>query len=137
MVFVFSTKPQLPVAPIKKPPAKGRPIDGTGVDFSLMKNQLEEEKRARRRAETSLKLLRAKYQEAEKKLESTNQRINQAVLAQQKANKNDEGPLRAYSKLQRKTLQRIGLGTISNKQSFGLATVTILLGLTAIIGRVE
>ena len=136
---MFSTQPNFPTPPVGNPPVKVKPGDqgGSSVDFSFMNNQLEEAKRARRRAEDSLKALRREHEDAKKQLEEVDKRINAAVLAQQKANKNDEGPLRAYSKLQRKTLQRIGLGTISNKQSFGLAAVTILLGLTAIIGRVE
>ncbi len=136
---MYSTAPSLPTTPVGgNPPVKAKPGEGgASVDFSLMNTQLEEAKRARRRAEDSLKALRKEHENARKQLEEVDKRINQAVLAQQKANKNDEGPLRAYSKLQRKTLQRIGLGTISNNQSFGLAAVTILLGLTAIIGRVE
>lgn len=135
---MYSTAPSLPTPPMGNPPVKAKPGEGgTSVDFSLMNTQLEEAKRARRRAEDSFKALQKEHANAKKQLEEVDKRINAAVLAQQRTNKNDEGPLRAYSKLQRKTLQRIGLGAINNKQSFGLAAVTILLGLTAIIGRVE
>lgn len=125
--------PSLPVGPDKQP---SKPGNGTSVDFSLINAQLEEAKRGKARADQAYKALLAEHKQAKKQLENVDQRINEALMAQRKL-QYEEGPFKSYSKLQRKTLQRVGLGTISNKQSFGLAAVTILLGLTAIIGRVE
>lgn len=109
---------------------------GSNVDLSYMLQQVEEAKRGKARADQLSKTLRADLKEAKKQLENVDKRINEALISQRKL-QYEEGPFKSYSKLQRKTLQRIGLGTVSNKQSFGLAAITILLGITAIIGRVE
>lgn len=109
---------------------------GSNVDLSYMLQQVEEAKRGKARADQLSKTLRADLKEAKKQLENVDKRINEALMSQRKL-QYEEGPFKSYSKLQRKTLQRVGLGTISNKQSFGLAAITILLGITAIIGRVE
>ena len=109
---------------------------GSNVDLSYMLQQVEEAKRGKARADQLSKTLRADLKEAKKQLENVDKRINEALISQRKL-QYEEGPFKSYSKLQRKTLQRVGLGTVSNKQSFGLASITILLGITAIIGRVE
>ncbi len=109
---------------------------GSNVDLSYMLQQVEEAKRGKARADQLSKTLRADLKEAKKQLENVDKRINEALISQRKL-QYEEGPFKSYSKLQRKTLQRVGLGTVSNKQSFGLAAITILLGITAIIGRVE
>lgn len=118
------------------PPVKAKPGTGTNVDLSYMTQQLEEAKRGKARADQAYKALMVDHKEAKKQLENVDKRINEALISQQKL-QYEEGPFKSYSKLQRKTLQRVGLGTVSNKQSFGLAAITILLGITAIIGRVE
>ena len=65
----------------------------------------------------------------------TDKKINLALKAQMK--KETLAPLQEYSRLQRNTLHTVGLGAMGNKTSFALAGITILLGITAIIGRVE
>tara|TARA_B100000900_G_scaffold415343_1_gene444893 strand:- start:638 stop:1090 length:453 start_codon:yes stop_codon:yes gene_type:complete len=109
---------------------------GSNVDLSYMNVQLEEAKRAASRANQAYKNLQAEHREAQKQLANMNKTINEAVLAQVK-NQDTDGPLKVYSKLQRRAVRSMGFGTISNKQSFGLAAITILLGVTAIIGRFE
>ena len=109
---------------------------GSNIDLSYMRQQVEEAKRGKARADQLSKTLRAELNEANRQLETVDKRINNALISQRKL-QYEEGPFKSYSKLQRKTLQRVGLGTVSNKQSFGLAAITILLGITAIIGRVE
>ena len=109
---------------------------GSSANQSVLLTQLEDAKRGKARADQLSKTLRADLNEAKKQLENVDKRINEALISQRKL-QYEEGPFKSYSKLQRKTLQRIGLGTVSNKQSFGLAAITILLGITAIIGRVE
>tara|TARA_B100001094_G_scaffold302567_1_gene329911 strand:+ start:229 stop:627 length:399 start_codon:yes stop_codon:yes gene_type:complete len=109
---------------------------GSNVDLSYMNVQLEEAKRAASRANQAYKNLQAEHRDAQKQLANMNKTINEAVLAQVKNNDTD-GPLKVYSKMQRRAVRSMGFGTISNKQSFGLAAITILLGITAIIGRVE
>ena len=109
---------------------------GSNVDLSYMRVQLEKARTAENRANQAYKALMVNHKEAQKQLENVDKRINEALISQQKL-QYEEGPFKSYSKLQRKTLQRVGLGTVSNKQSFSLAAITILLGITAIIGRVE
>lgn len=109
---------------------------GSSANQSVLLTQLEDAKRGKARADQLSKTLRADLNEAKKQLENVDKRINEALISQRKL-QYEEGPFKSYSKLQRKTLQRVGLGTVSNKQSFGLAAITILLGITAIIGRVE
>ena len=109
---------------------------GSNVDLSYMNVQLEEAKRAASRANQAYKNLQAEHREAQRQLANMNKTINEAVLAQVK-NQDTDGPLKVYSKLQRRAVKSMGFGTISNKQSFGLAAITILLGVTAIIGRFE
>ena len=109
---------------------------GNNVDHSLMNVQLEEAKRAASRANQAYKNLQVEHRDAQKQLANMNKTINQAVLAQLKNNDTD-GPLKVYAKMQRRAVRSMGFGTISNKQSFGLAAITILLGITAILGRVE
>jgi len=107
---------------------------GSNVDLSYMRVQLEKARAAENRANQAYKALKAEHNQAVKQLKSVDERINAAVSAQQKL---EQSPFRAYSSLQRKTVRKMGLGTVSNRQSFGLAAITILLGITAIIGRVE
>lgn len=109
---------------------------GSNVDLSYMNVQLEEAKRAATRANQAYKNLQAEHRDAQKQLANMNKTINEAVLAQTN-NQDTDGPLKSFSKMQRRAVKSIGLGNISNKQSFGLAAITILLGITAIIGRVE
>ena len=108
--------------------------NGSNVDLSYMRVQLEKARAAENRANQAYKALKAEHNQAVKQLKSVDERINAAVSAQQKL---EQSPFRAYSSLQRKTVRKMGLGTVSNRQSFGLAAITILLGITAIIGRVE
>ena len=110
---------------------------GSSADQSVhVTHKSKTQKEAKARADQLSKTLRADLNEAKKQLENVDKRINEALISQRKL-QYEEGPFKSYSKLQRKTLQRVGLGTVSNKQSFGLAAITILLGITAIIGRVE
>jgi len=104
--------------------------------MSLMNNQLAEARRAEARAEQTYKALMVEHQQALNELAQVDQRIIQAALSQKKL-QNGESPLKEFSKLQRRTLNTIGLGNVSNKQSFGLAAITIALGITAILGRVD
>jgi hypothetical protein len=114
----------------------GGPATGGQLDMSYMNAQLEEAKRAEARANQAYKALRVEHQQAINELAQVDQRIIQAALAQKKL-QNGESPLKEFSKLQRRTLNTIGLGDIGNKQSFGLAAITIALGITAILGRVD
>ena len=114
----------------------GVPSGGSSTNQSLLLTQLEDAKRGKARADKAYKALMAEHKDAQKQLKNVDKRINEALMAQKKLHY-EEGPLKTYSSLQRKTLQRAGLGTISNKQSFGLAAITVLLGITAILGRVE
>jgi ferric-dicitrate binding protein FerR (iron transport regulator) len=107
---------------------------GSNVDLSYMRVQLEKAKAAENRANQAYKALKVEHNDALNQLKDVDKRINTAVAAQ---NKLDVSPLQAYSSLQRKTVRKMGLGNISNRQSFGLAAITILLGITAIIGRVD
>ena len=107
---------------------------GSNVDLSFMRNQLEEAQRAEARANQAYKALKREHNDALNQLKDVDKRINEAVAAQTKL---QDSPLKAYSSLQRRTVNKFGLGQISNRQSFGLAAITILLGITAIIGRVE
>lgn len=131
------TKISLPLPGTKQeaPPVKSGKV-GSNVDLSYMNVQLEEAKRAANRAEQAYKNLQVEHRDAQKQLANMNKTINEAVLAQVK-NQDTDGPLKVYSKMQRRAVKSMGFGTISNKQSFGLAAITILLGITAIIGRVE
>lgn len=131
------TKISLPLPGTKQeaPPVKSGKV-GSNVDLSYMNVQLEEAKRAANRAEQAYKNLQAEHRDAQRQLANMNKTINEAVLAQVK-NQDTDGPLKVYSKMQRRAVKSMGFGTISNKQSFGLAAITILLGITAIIGRVE
>ncbi len=126
----------LPGVKEKAPSVKTGSKVGTNVDLSYMNVQLEEAKKAAIANEQAYKTLQAEYKEAQKQLADMNKTINEAVLAQVK-NQDTDGPLKVYSKLQRRAVRSMGFGTISNKQSFGLAAITILLGITAIIGRFE
>ena len=114
----------------------GAPATGSQFDMSLMNNQLAEARRAEARAEQTYKALMVEHQQALNELAQVDQKIIQAALAQKKL-QDGESPLKEYSKLQRRTLNTIGLGNVSNKQSFGLAAITIALGITAILGRVD
>ena len=107
---------------------------GSNVDLSFMRNQLEEAQRAEARANQAYKALKREHNDALNQLKDVDKRINEAVAAQTKL---QDSPLKAYSSLQRRTVNKFGLGQISNRQSFGLAAINILLGITAIIGRVE
>ena len=109
---------------------------GSNVDLSYMRQQVEAANRGKASADQAYKALMVDHKEAKKQLKNVDKRINEALISQRKL-QYEEGPFKSYSNLQRKTLQRVGLGTINNKQSFGLAAITILLGITAIIGRVE
>jgi ferric-dicitrate binding protein FerR (iron transport regulator) len=125
-----------PGGAVKGPIDTGIPSTGGQLDMSYMNAQLQKARRAETRAKQAYKALMVEHQQATKQLESVDQRINQALMAQAKL-QNGESPLKEYSKLQRRTLNTIGLGNVSNKQSLGLAAITIALGLTAIIGRVD
>mgnify|MGYP002870559611 FL=1 len=123
-----------------RPPAGKTPDKGPGsgnygseLDLSLMKNQLEAAKRAEARANQAYKDLLKEHKESQRQLKDVNKRIIEAQMAQKKL---DSSPAEEFSKLQRKTLRSMGLG-MSNRQSFGFAGLTVLLGLVAIIGRVE
>jgi hypothetical protein len=128
------------IVPKKIVPGKviipGAPATGSELDMSYMNAQLEKAKRAEARANQAYKALRVEHQQAINELAQVDQKIIQAALAQKKL-QNGESPLKEYSKLQRRTLNTIGLGDIGNKQSFGLAAITIALGITAILGRVD
>ena len=123
-----------------QPPAGKTPDKGPGsgnygseLDLSLMKNQLEAAKRAEARANRAYKDLLKEHKESQRQLQDVNKRIIEAQKAQMKL---DASPAEEFSKLQQKTLRSMGLG-MSNRQSFGFAGLTVLLGLVAIIGRVE
>jgi len=131
-----TSSPLLPGVKQKAPSVKTGSKVGTNVDLSYMNVQLEEAKKATARANQAYKNLQAEHREAQKQLADMNKTINEAVLAQVK-NQDTDGPLKVYSKLQRRAVRSMGFGTISNKQSFGFAALTILLGVTAIIGRFE
>lgn len=108
---------------------------GSNVDLSYMRVQLEKAKAAENRANQAYKSLKLEHNNALNQLKDVNKRINAAVSIQNKVN--EESPLQTYSSLQRRTVRKMGLGTVNNRQSFGLAAITILLGITAVIGRVE
>jgi hypothetical protein len=112
------------------------PNYGSHVDLSYMKAQLEKSRQAEARANQAYKALKAEHNDALKQLSEVDNRINAAVAANNKMH-SKESPMESYSKMQMKTLKSMGIGSISNRQSFGLAGLTILLGITAIIGRVE
>ena len=118
----------------KPAPSPGKPGYGGNLDLSLMRNQLEEARRAEARANQAYKALKREHNDALAQLKDVDKRINEAVATQTKL---QDSPLKAYSSLQRRTVNKFGLGQISNRQSFGLAAITVLLGITAIIGRVE
>lgn len=107
----------------------------SAVEESRLKLELEAAKAYKIRAEKDMKELRGKYNKALKDLEDTDKKINLALKAQMK--RETLSPLQEYSRMQRNSLRTVGLGAMNNKTSFALAGVTILLGITAIIGRVE
>jgi len=110
--------------------------DGEAVYRAKMRRELAQEKSTTQDALNAYRLLEAEHQQATNELAQVDQRIIQAALSQKKL-QNGESPLKEFSKLQRRTLNTIGLGNVSNKQSFGLAAITIALGITAILGRVD
>ena len=110
--------------------------DGEAVYRAKMHRELAQEKSTTQDALNAYRLLEAEHQQATNELAQVDQRIIQAALSQKKL-QNGESPLKEFSKLQRRTLNTIGLGNVSNKQSFGLAAITIALGITAILGRVD
>ena len=123
-----------------QPPAGKTPDKGPGsgnygseLDLSYMKHQLEAAKRAESRANQAYKMLAAEYKESQRQLKDVNKRIVEAQRAQKTL---EDSPAKEYTKLQHKTLRSMGLG-FTNRQSFGFAGLTVLLGLVAIIGRVE
>lgn len=123
-----------------QPPAGKTPDSGPGsanygsrVDLSYLKNQLESAKRAESRANQAYKRLAKEYKESQRQLSDVNKKIVEAQMAQKTLK---DSPAQEYSKLQQKTLRSMGLG-MTNRQSVGLAGLTVLLGLVAIIGRVE
>ena len=129
------SKPSPPQPPVGKTPDKGPGSGnyGSELDLSYMKNQLEAAKRAEARANQAYKKLAEEYKESQRQLKD----VNKKIVAVQKAQKTlDASPAQEYAKLQQKTLRSMGLG-MSNRQSFGFAGLTALLGLVAIIGRVE
>lgn len=107
----------------------------SAVEESRLKLELEAAKAYKIQAEKDMKELRGKYNKALKDLKDTDKKINLALQAQMK--RETLSPLQEYSRMQRNSLRTIGLGGMNNKTSFALAGVTILLGITAIIGRVE
>ena len=119
----------------KKKPATSNGNNTSAVEESRLKLELEAAKAYKIQAEKDMKELRGKYNKALKDLEDTDKKINLALKAQMK--RETLSPLQEYSRMQRKSLRTIGLGAMNNKTTFALAGVTILLGITAIIGRVE
>lgn len=107
----------------------------TALQESRLKLELEAAKAYKIQAEKDMRELRSKYNNALKDLKDTDKKINLALKAQMK--KETLSPLQEYSRLQRNSLHTVGLGAMGNKTSFALAGITILLGITAIIGRVE
>ena len=107
----------------------------SAVEQSTLELQLEAAKAYKIQAEKDMKELRGKYNQALKDLKDTDKKINLALQAQMK--RETLSPLQEYSRMQRNTLRTVGLGAMNNKTSFALAGITILLGITAIIGRVE
>ena len=101
-----------------------------------MNVQLEEAKKLPLERIKHTKTCKLNTKSLKRQLADMNKTINEAVLAQVK-NQDTDGPLKEYSKLQRRAVRSMGFGAISNKQSFGFAGLTILLGVTAIIGRFE
>jgi ferric-dicitrate binding protein FerR (iron transport regulator) len=134
MMPVFDTEKNAWIVPSSE--AKNDPSSGSQVEQSFVKAQLAAAKRAEARANQAYKALMVQHKEAKKQLENVDQRINQAVMAQNKVQA-DTSPFTTYSKLQRRTLNTVGLGEVSNRQSFGLAAITVALGITAILGRVD
>ena len=122
--------------PVKGPVKGGPPAGGSQLDMSYMNAQLAAAQRAESRAKQAYKALMVQHKLAKKQLENVDQRINNAVMAQNKLQAGSS-PFTTYSKLQRRTLNTVGLGEVSNRQSFGLAAITVALGITAILGRVD
>jgi len=108
----------------------------TNVDLSMVMMDYEAAKSQRDNAQAALRALQNEHNDALKQLSEVDNRINAAVAANNKMH-SKESPMESYSKMQMKTLKSMGIGSISNRQSFGLAGLTMLLGITAIIGRVE
>ena len=119
----------------KKKPPTSNGNNTSAVEESRLKIELEAAKAYKIQAEKDMKELRGKYNKALKDLEDTDKKINLALKAQMK--RESLSPLQEYSRMQRNTLRTVGLGAMNNKTSFALAGITILLGITAIIGRVE
>jgi len=119
----------------KKKSAEVKDNNTTSTQESRLKLELEAAKAYKIQAEKDMKELRGKYNQALKDLKDTDKKINLALKAQMK--RESLSPLQEYSRMQRNTLRTIGLGAMGNKTSFALAGITILLGITAIIGRVE
>lgn len=121
--------------PAGKTPDKGPGSDdyGSELDLSYLKTQLKAAKQAEATANQAYKDLLKEHKESQEQLKDVNRRIIEAQMAQKGL---VASPAEEYSKLQQKTLQSMGLG-MSSRQSFGFAGLTVLLGLIAIIGRVE
>lgn len=132
------TMPSTP-SPVQPPAGKtpdkgpGSANQGSQLDLSYLKNQLEAARRAETRANQAYKRLAEQYKESQRELQDVNKKIVEAQMAQKTL---AVSPAQEYTKLQQKTLRSMGLG-MTNRQSFGLAGLTVLLGLVAIIGRVE
>jgi len=105
----------------------------TNVDLSMVMMDYEAAKSQRDNAQAALKALQNEHNEAIKQLEELDQRIVAAQMTQKSL---DASPAQEYTRMQQKTLRSMGLG-MSTRQSFGFAGLTALLGLVAIIGRVE
>lgn len=124
----------VPGASKPKPPVINN-NNTSALQESKLKLELEAAKAYKKQAEKDMKELKGKYDKALKDLKDTDKKINLALKAQMK--KETLSPLQEYSRLQRNSLHTVGLGAMGNKTSFALAGITILLGITAIIGRVE
>lgn len=125
----------LELGPSKEKPAEVKGSDTSSTQESRLKLELEAAKAYKIQAEKDMKELRGKYNQALKDLKDTDKKINLALKAQMK--RETLSPLQEYSRMQRNSLRTVGLGGMNNKTSFALAGITILLGITAIIGRVE
>ena len=101
------------------------------VDLSFYEESIRRSTKSRSRANQATRLKR-EHNDALNQLKDVDKRINSGSCS----NQIQDSPLKPLS-LQRRTVNKFGLGQISNRQSFGLAAITILLGITAIIGRVE
>ena len=119
----------------KEKPQEVKDNNTTSTQESRLKLELEAAKAYKIQAEKDMKELRGKYNKALKDLSDTDKKINLALKAQMK--RETLSPLQEYSRMQRNSLRTVGLGAMNNKTSFALAGITILLGITAIIGRVE